>query len=125
MTVWVSASRSMTFDQVWQLFPIPCSRSSAGPSPARTKARLCPWTTRLSATWRGGIAPVHHVSCCRGVTSIPRSGGRRCRPLPRRVLVALDERQQPRGVLHDAERVQPPAVEVPVVHHAPELGQQR
>src|SRR3954447_4222749 len=44
-------------------------------------------------------------------------------PLARRVLVPVDEREQFGGVGHHAERVEPPPVEVSVVHHAPELDQ--
>ena len=55
MTVCDSASRSITPAQVWQLFPMPCSRSSGGPLPARTYARRWPCTTRDSRV-SGGSA---------------------------------------------------------------------
>src|SRR3954453_11541933 len=104
MTVCVSASRSMTPAQGRQLFPMPCSSRRAGPSPARTKARLWPWTTRVSETWREGIDPVHQATVAAPLTA-------RGRPLPRRVLVVVDERQQALGVRHHAEGLQPVGIE--------------
>src|SRR3954451_10842430 len=118
MTVCDSASRSITPAQVWQLFRMPCSRSSAGPLPARTNARRCPCTTRFSRTTDAAIRAVHHPPVA---TRLPA----RSRPLPWRVLVRVDEREQSGGVGYHAERVEPPPVEIAVVDHAPELDQQR
>src|SRR6188472_4423336 len=105
ITVWCSASRSMTPAHVWQLLPMPCSSRRAGPSPARRKASLWPWTTRNSCT-AAVIAAVHHT-------------------LARRVLVPVDEGEQTGGVADDAQCLEPGVVEVAVVDHPAQLTEQR
>src|SRR3954451_13448257 len=144
MTVCDSARRPITPAQVWQLFPMPCSRSSAGPLPARTNARRWPWTTIDSRLSGGLIAPVHHAAVpaglptgrFRGAAGISGTFGtespsgerwvvRRRRPLAGGVPVAGDEVEQSVGRVHHAQRVQSDAVEVAVVDHPPQLGDQR
>src|SRR5687768_8583770 len=101
----------MTPAHVWQLFPIPCSRSRVGPLPARMYARLCPCTTRDSRTRGGATGAVDHAAVADGLPAVRR-------PLARRVLVPVDEGQQGGGVGHHAEGVEPAAVEITVVDHA-------
>ena len=55
--------------------PMPCSRSSAGPLPARTKARRCPCTTRLSRLRVATIGAVHHVRVAAGLPTGAHAAG--------------------------------------------------
>src|SRR5919206_2923312 len=111
--------------------PHTLSRGKSARSSTSTEAPL----RRAASAAADPAGPPPTTTTSQRCTLRPPAGARRERasgggrgvlpPLAGRVLVALDEGEQLVGVGDHAQRVQPAAVEVAVVHHAAQLGQQR